>query len=266
MDKRDMREKKPFKQNSRRQFRIRGTAALLSVMLVLPAIPMSVHAEEKLYEVQPGDCLWKIAEKYLGDGAGYADIVAWNEELIQNPNLIYPGMTLRIDLGPYRKGTISGTTWESAWLGMHLELPERLKFIDVEEFFEDFGENTYIALPKDSERRIDWEMVAIDTKGILWDAYAFVVVEQSDYSVDEYMEQIRTEIEKEVTDGSGVDMSWVENGEAEMAGKPFKSYHVEVEYENTSLSQNYFIRQLDDRIVLYCDSVESFSFPEMPVW
>lgn len=71
-----------------------GMAFLLMVMFLFPVMP--VYAEENLYEVQAGDCLWKIAERFLGDGARYADLVAWNGEQIQDPNLIYPGMVLRI--------------------------------------------------------------------------------------------------------------------------------------------------------------------------
>lgn len=37
--------------------------------------------------------------------------------------------------GPYKKGTISGTTWESEWFGMHLELPDGFEFKDAEGFF-----------------------------------------------------------------------------------------------------------------------------------
>lgn len=71
-----------------------GMALLLLAMTLFPVMP--VYAEENLYEVQTGDCLWKIAERLLGDGARYTDLVAWNEEQIRDPNLIYPGMVLRI--------------------------------------------------------------------------------------------------------------------------------------------------------------------------
>ena len=71
-----------------------GMAFLMLAMTLLPVMP--VYAEENLYEVQAGDCLWKIAERFLGDGARYTDLVAWNEEQVQDPNLIYPGMVLRI--------------------------------------------------------------------------------------------------------------------------------------------------------------------------
>lgn len=60
------------------------------------------------YTVVSGDCLWKIASRYLGDGARYWDIVEANKEkypsLAKNPNLIYAGWELTI---PGTNGTLS---------------------------------------------------------------------------------------------------------------------------------------------------------------
>lgn len=117
--------------------------------------------EYALYIVQKGDCLWKIAQRFLGDGTRFTDIVTWNEEVILDPDVIYPGMELWImaDAGAgaedggrtseettdrtynevtgdsYVNGVVKGTSWESEWLGMRLELPEGFEFKDVEEFF-----------------------------------------------------------------------------------------------------------------------------------
>ena len=49
----------------------------------------------KTYTVQPGDCLWTIAEQYYGSGSQYKKLAAANPE-ITNPNLIYPGQVLTI--------------------------------------------------------------------------------------------------------------------------------------------------------------------------
>lgn len=59
-------------------------------------------ADEEKYAVLPGDSLWKIAEKFWGNGESYMDIAETNKDLIQNPDLIYPGMVLSIA----RTGTI----------------------------------------------------------------------------------------------------------------------------------------------------------------
>ena len=248
---------------------------ILAGILLFSTCGSRVYAVENVYEVQKGDSLWGIAEKFLGDGARYTDIVAWNEELVQDASLIYPGTKLRImedvdieyaSAGPYQKGTISGGRWESTWLGLSFELPEYYEFIDVEELYDDAGKDTLIVLPEDSERHIEWEHIVVDPTLVFSDAYAFLIVEQTECSVDEYMEEIRTEIEKEAADGPGVNMNWIEEGTEELGSQPFESYRAEVEYETTSLKQHYFIRKIDDRIVLYCTSVETltFNFPEAP--
>jgi nucleoid-associated protein YgaU len=46
--------------------------------------------------VKAGDTLWGIAERELGDGSRYNEIFAANREVIENPDLIYPGQKIRI--------------------------------------------------------------------------------------------------------------------------------------------------------------------------
>lgn len=62
------------------------------------------------YTVVSGDSLWKIASRYLGNGARYWDLVEANKEkypsLAKNPNLIYPGWELTI---PGTSGTLSSS-------------------------------------------------------------------------------------------------------------------------------------------------------------
>ena len=48
------------------------------------------------YTVVKGDCLWKIAKRFYGNGAEYTKIYNANKDKISNPNLIYPGQKLVI--------------------------------------------------------------------------------------------------------------------------------------------------------------------------
>lgn len=48
----------------------------------------------KTYTVKPGDCLWNIAKKLLGNGSRYMEIYNLNRDKIKNPNLIYGGQVL----------------------------------------------------------------------------------------------------------------------------------------------------------------------------
>lgn len=52
------------------------------------------------YTVVSGDCLWKIAKKFYGDGGKWSVIYNANQSVIGgNPNLIYPGQVLTIPAG-----------------------------------------------------------------------------------------------------------------------------------------------------------------------
>lgn len=53
-------------------------------------------ASNQSYTVVKGDCLWKIAKKYYGDGSKYTLIYNANTDQVSNPNLIYPGQVLTI--------------------------------------------------------------------------------------------------------------------------------------------------------------------------
>ncbi len=51
----------------------------------------------KTYTVKPGDTLWAIAKKFLGDGRRWREIYNNNVDVIgKDPNLIRPGQVLRI--------------------------------------------------------------------------------------------------------------------------------------------------------------------------
>ena len=48
------------------------------------------------YRVQPEDSLWKISEKFYGNGNRWKEIYDANKDQIQNPDLIYPNQTLAV--------------------------------------------------------------------------------------------------------------------------------------------------------------------------
>ncbi|ONI45249.1 hypothetical protein AN641_04300 [Candidatus Epulonipiscioides gigas] len=54
-------------------------------------IPMA-----RTYTVQKNDCLWLISEKFFKTPWRYNEIYNLNEDIINNPNLIYPDQILKI--------------------------------------------------------------------------------------------------------------------------------------------------------------------------
>jgi nucleoid-associated protein YgaU len=55
--------------------------------------------EAEFVLVQSGDTLWGIAERAYGNGSRYQEIFAANREVIEDPDLIFPGQKLRIPKG-----------------------------------------------------------------------------------------------------------------------------------------------------------------------
>ena len=51
---------------------------------------------KRTYTVKKGDCLWKIAKQFYGNGALYTKIYDANTNQIANPNLIYVGQVFVI--------------------------------------------------------------------------------------------------------------------------------------------------------------------------
>ena len=73
--------------------------AATKVTVIGEAEPKPVEPEpaaKTTYTVVKGDCLWKIAKKFLGDGKRWAEIYAANKDAIKNPNMIPLGLTLVI--------------------------------------------------------------------------------------------------------------------------------------------------------------------------
>jgi LysM repeat protein len=57
-------------------------------------------APKRVYVVQPGDHLSKIAKEIYGDARRWPEIFEANKDKITDPNLIFPGQELRIPYGP----------------------------------------------------------------------------------------------------------------------------------------------------------------------
>ena len=49
-----------------------------------------VYADETVYIVKKGDCLWSIAKQLLGDGERYTELFTRNNGIIEKATLIFP--------------------------------------------------------------------------------------------------------------------------------------------------------------------------------
>lgn len=89
--------------------RWKALSAVVVLALLFTAVAGAVSAapaaQERIYTVQKDDNLWRLAEKYLGNGAAYPAIVAATNAkhaedktfaYIENPSLIHPGWKLLI--------------------------------------------------------------------------------------------------------------------------------------------------------------------------
>src|SRR5260370_28346844 len=51
------------------------------------------------FDVQPGNRLWRLAERSFGDGQRYTEIYQANQDKIRDPDLIYPGQVFAVPTG-----------------------------------------------------------------------------------------------------------------------------------------------------------------------
>jgi len=56
----------------------------------------SMAPTERMYVVQGGDSLSKIAKKFYGDANSWKRIFEANKDVVKNPDVIQPGWRLRI--------------------------------------------------------------------------------------------------------------------------------------------------------------------------
>ncbi|MBZ8133378.1 tetratricopeptide repeat protein [Afifella sp. IM 167] len=58
--------------------------------------PQDDASQKDSYLVQPGDSLWTIADRLLGNGEAYRSILEANRDILKNANALRPGMRLKI--------------------------------------------------------------------------------------------------------------------------------------------------------------------------
>jgi len=79
---------------------VEGVESVNADQLVTPEIIEASNEhdipEPRFYTIQKGDTLWAIAQEYYNDGSKYPVIVEANIEVIKDPDLIYPGQSIRI--------------------------------------------------------------------------------------------------------------------------------------------------------------------------
>jgi nucleoid-associated protein YgaU len=73
---------------------LQGVSQVNADDLTAPASSQKVE----YYVIKSGDTLSAIAQKYYGKGAAYPRIFEANREVIQDPDLIYPGQKIRIPM------------------------------------------------------------------------------------------------------------------------------------------------------------------------
>ena len=79
--------------------KIKTKKATVTIATVKPSTRTTKAPEASsgtTYTVKSGDCLWKIAKQFYGNGAQYTKIYNANKDKIKNPNLIYAGQVLTI--------------------------------------------------------------------------------------------------------------------------------------------------------------------------
>lgn len=75
---------------------------------------MALTEDMVSYTVLPGDSLWKIAEMQLGDGKYYVELAKANQEVLEDPDLLYPGMVLDLSRTGYiirKEARYGGIQW-----------------------------------------------------------------------------------------------------------------------------------------------------------
>ena len=78
----------------------------LALSLALAAQPMETAVNDGWHTVRPGESLWAIAARYLGDEKEWATLHAMNPQ-IRNPHLIAPGQRIRVRIEAEYAGDVA---------------------------------------------------------------------------------------------------------------------------------------------------------------
>lgn len=73
-----------------------ATAEAPSATAAPAATPAAEVDADEIYVIKSGDTLGKIAKEFYGKASAYMKIFEANRGVIENPDLIYPGQTIRI--------------------------------------------------------------------------------------------------------------------------------------------------------------------------
>ena len=102
-----------------------------------------LHEFGENYEVLPGDTLWKIAGKLWGEGKRYQELADLNQDVVSDPDMIYPGMVLQTGRECYivnHKQIYEGFNTPSGWT---------VGYVDSGDYYANFamfgGNGKYIA-------------------------------------------------------------------------------------------------------------------------
>ena len=96
----------------------------------------------EVYEVKAGDNLWEIAREKMGDGKSYLKLAEINSDLIEDPNLILPGMMLQMPPSGVRLKGDSGYKWEGYYRFAH-PAGWTVGYLDVGEAYANFNLSGY---------------------------------------------------------------------------------------------------------------------------
>ena len=77
---------------------VKGVERVVADGLTFPEPPPEEKEKFEIYEIVSGDTLGAIAKRFYGKASLYTRIHKANEELIPDPNKIYPGQKIKIPL------------------------------------------------------------------------------------------------------------------------------------------------------------------------